>query len=360
MPSSDPAAITRDPGLDAFRGLTVVLMILVNLQGSGEVAFAQFRHAEWHGMTVADLVFPWFLFIVGLSLPLALDGRDVPFTRIARRALVIFVLGVLLALAIRPTLDPQAIRWTGVLQRIAIVYMACAVLAKHWRGVRSVVLAAFGCLILHSALILLLAAPGEAAPSLAMGQGLSGWMDRTFLPGRLHRETWDPEGLLSTLPSVATGLLGVAMARWRRRGATPFVLLFSGVALMLVGFALTPLLPLNKALWTASFVAVTAGSGLLLWLALSALARSAGGLRLLSFPIFAGQTALTFYVLHMLLIALLVRTWRGETLWSRSFDLLASTGVSGALASLLFALLAGAIALAPLSWLRRRGLLLRA
>ncbi len=353
------AVAGRNLGLDAFRGLAVALMILVNLQGSGEVTFSQLKHAEWHGVTMADLVFPWFLFIVGLSLPFALDGRSVPLSRIARRAIVIFAIGVLLGLAIRPTLDPEAIRWPGVLQRIAIVYFVCAVLALRFKGVGSILLTAAACLVIHTALILLVAASGEAAPSIAMGQGLSGWMDRTFLPGRLYRDTWDPEGLLSTLPSIATGLIGVAAARWRRSVARSSALLLSGGALIAAGLALTLLIPLNKSLWTASFVAVSVGSGLLLWLALSAFAGTAAGPRWLAFLVFAGRTALTFYVLHMLLIALLVRKVDGESLWSRSFDLLAATGLPGALASLLFAILAGALAFAPLPWLRRRGLLLR-
>lgn len=182
---SSPAA--RDLSLDAFRGLTVLLMVLVNLQVGGH-AFAWIDHAEWNGLTLADLVFPWFLLIVGLSIPLAIDGRPVSGVRIVRRSVLLFAIGIALALLIRPKFEPEQIRWMGVLQRIAFVYLACALLAKATRGWRVSAAVAALCLIAHT-LLLLTPAPGDVAPSLAAGEGMASWFDRLLLPGRIYRTT---------------------------------------------------------------------------------------------------------------------------------------------------------------------------
>jgi len=337
-------------------------MVLVNLQGSGADTFALLRHAPWHGSTLADLVFPWFILAVGLSVPLALDGRsDAGMWPLLRRAVVLAAIGVVLGWLIRPTLDPSDVRWVGVLQRIGIVYLACALIARSTRGPVTVAALALACLVAHAAALLLVAAPGEAAPSLAMGEGASGWLDRALVPGRLYREAWDPEGALSTLPAIGTGLIGLALMRWRRAGATAMHLLAAAIALVVVGLVASPILPLNKALWTGSYAVVAAGTGVVVWLALGWRAKSAEDGPVNWLLLLAGQTALTLYVLHMLLIAVLVRTVPGGgTLWSRSYDALAATGLTPGLASLLFAVAASAVSLAPLSWLRRRGLLLRA
>jgi predicted acyltransferase len=337
-------------------------MVLVNLQGSGADAFALLRHAAWHGMTLADLVFPWFILAVGLSVPPALDRRaDAGVLPLLRRAAVLAAIGIVLGWLIRPTLDPAEVRWAGVLQRIGIVYLACALVARSTRGAMSPAVLALACLVAHAAVLLLVAAPGEAAPSLAMGEGASGWLDRTLVPGRLYREAWDPEGALSTLPAIGTGLIGLALMRWRRAGATAMHLLATAIALVVAGLVASPALPLNKALWTGSYALVAAGTAAAAWLALAWFARSAADGVIYRLLLLAGQTALTLYVLHMLLIALLVRTVPGGgTLWSHSYDALAWTGLPPGVASLLFALAASALSLAPLSWLRRRGLLLKA
>jgi predicted acyltransferase len=168
---------TRDQSLDAFRGLTVILMVIVNIQGSGDNAFALIKHAEWNGLTLADLVFPWFLLIVGLSLPLSLD-RGLASSRwplVLRRAIMLFLWGMFLSWLIRPTLDPDLIRWSGVLQRIGIVYLACALVILFRPGYRPAALIAVAILIGHCAALLTLTAPGEAAPSLQAGEGISGF-----------------------------------------------------------------------------------------------------------------------------------------------------------------------------------------
>jgi predicted acyltransferase len=128
----------RDLSLDSFRGVDVLLMILVNVQGNDAAAFPLLKHAEWNGLTFADLVFPIFLLIVGLSAPLAFDrpGITIRWSAILRRTFLLFMIGVGLSWLIKPTLEPDLIRWTGVLQRIAIVYLVCVIVIVIRRGAR--------------------------------------------------------------------------------------------------------------------------------------------------------------------------------------------------------------------------------
>jgi len=342
--------------------LTVLLMVLVNLQGSHEAAFALLKHAPWHGMTFADLVFPWFILIVGMSLAFTADSAaPKDYRTLFRRTLILLCVGIALGWLIRPSLDPSQVRWTGVLQRIAIVYCACALVAFRMKGVWPAAALAGLCLAAHSAILVLVTAPGETAPSLAMGAGISGWLDRELVPGRLYGRTYDPEGALSTLSAIGTGLVGLAAMRWRRAGAGRGALLILGATLTAGGAAASVFLPLNKPLWTASYALVAAGTGILVLMLLRGVAEryaDSAPVRLLAF---AGRTALTLYVVHMLLIALLVRhAPDGRTWWAAIHDTLGGAGLSPAMTSLLFALIASALSLAPLAWLKRRGLLLRA
>jgi predicted acyltransferase len=349
---------TRDLSLDAFRGLTVIMMIIVNIQGNGDAAFAALKHAEWHGLTFADVIFPWFLFIVGLSVPLALDhshsGSSWP--AVLKRAAILLALGVVLAWLIRPVEFDQ-IRWMGVLQRIGIVYLACAAVVLMTREWMVAAVVAVLALAVHSWLLFV---PIDGVNSLAEGTGLNASLDQQLLPGRLLRKTWDPEGVLSTLPAIASGLLGVTVTRLRRTVDDSKIWLIKA-GLLASGLALSFLIPVNKALWTASFVLLTAGLGLIVWRIIQA------GWGHMKAGLFArlcvlyGQTALTLYVIHMLLLALIVRKLPdGTRIWDMLYGKLAATGLSPPLASLLFALIAGAICTAPLAWLKKRGWLIKA
>lgn len=353
----------RDLSLDSFRGMDVLLMILVNIQGNTDAAFPFFRHVEWHGATLADFVFPIFLLIVGLSAPLALDrsGARVNRRAILRRAILLFLIGVALSWAIRPTLDPDRIRWTGVLQRIAIVYLLCAAVVLARRGIGLALVLSVILLTLHSYLLLRVGTPGGAPPSMAPGRGISGWLDQNFIPGRVLRQSWDPEGVLSTLPATVNALIGVAITRRIQSGAIGNAVLGGiGAGLVLAGMLLTPWLPLNKNLWTASFCLVTSGSGIVLWAALRALWPVMGSSAVARWTVGLGQAALTLYVLHTLLIALIVRTLpSGTRIWDATWNALASTGLHPGFASLLYALVAATISCALLPPLRRRGWILK-
>ena len=356
----------RDYSLDLFRGITILLMVVVNVQGSPDHVYPLIEHAQWNGLTLADLVFPWFLFIAGLSAPLAMDRAHTtsPWPNIVKRAAILFGIGMLLSWLIHPTLDPDKIRWTGVLQRIAIVYVLCvAVILARPGYVLAMLLAGF-ILVLHSWLLLYVPAPGEAVPSLAAGEGLSGWLDRLLVPGRILRKTWDPEGILSTLPSVASGLLGVAIMRWTRMQTKPVEIRLLALAalLALAGLAFNIVLPINKSLWTASFVLLTTGLGLGLWMALRLLWPVIAANRAVLWIVSLGQAALTLYVVHTLLLAIIVRKLPdGEKLWKHLFDgLVGITGLSLPAASLLFAILATGLSTLFIPLLKKRGWLIRA
>ena len=343
-----------------MRGLTVLLMAFVNLQGSSEGAWRQLVHAPWHGLTAADLVFPWFLLIVGLSIPLAIDsGRPLPL-KLLKRSAVLVGLGVVLAWLIHPTFDLAAVRWMGVLQRIGLVYFASALVARFTRGWGLPVLAAVLCVTVHA--VLLNAAPPGGGASLAPGLGMSGWLDRSLLPGRLYPPGYDPEGVLSSLGAMASGLIGVSMMRVVRR--TPaehrWAIMVAAVALASGGLIWSLWIPLNKALWTPSFTLLTAGLGLLAWVGLQAMWSRIGGSPIGRGLVFYGRTALTFYVVHMLLIAILVRTLPGgEHLWDAGYELLRNAVVAPAVAATLFAVLATAASTAVTVFCARRGWLLK-
>lgn len=353
----------RDPSLDSFRGIDVLLMILVNVQGNGDDAFPLLKHAEWNGLTLADVVFPIFLLIVGLSAPLAIDKPGYKFSWFAiyRRAFLLFMIGVCLSWLIRPTIDPDMIRWTGVLQRIAVVYVCCAAVIVVRRGASLAAIFAALLLAVHSWMLLRLGAPSGGAPSMSPGMGISGWLDQNFIPGRVLRVTWEPEGVLSTLPAIANGLIGVSVMRWiKGHKISTSRLLVAGGMILAVGFALSSILPLNKNLWTASFALVTSGVGILFWVVLKALWSLIGRSSVAYWTVSLGQAALTLYIVHTLLIAIIVRKLpSGETIWEVTYKTLSSTGLSPPLASLLYAIIAAAISCAILPLLKRRGWILK-
>jgi predicted acyltransferase len=333
-------------------------MVLVNLQGSEESTFRLLAHAPWHGVTLADFVFPFFLLATGISSALAHEvGGSSAIPIGLRRAAALFAIGLLLGWLLRPTLDPTELRVTGVLQRISIVYLAC-VLACRLRPGSSLLPAAITLLlVLHGAL--LASAPPSGLASMAPGMGMAGWLDQVALPGRAHRGTWDPEGVLSTLSAVATGLIGVATQRWliRSARAVPY-LLGAGLVLVAGGLAMAGWMPLNKSLWTPSFALVTSGAGLATYACLR-LASHRLMTRPLALLAALGRTALTLYVVHMLLIALLILRFRGSDLWTRSYALLGATRLDPAVVSLIYAGFAASLCIAVTMAMRNRGMLLR-
>lgn len=254
--------------LDAFRGATILLMVLVNDAG-GPQSYKQLQHAEWHGLTLTDTVFPSFLWIVGVAITLSLSKRLANGAKqrnlvpaILRRFAILFALGMFSYLF--PDFDWSAARVLGVLQRIAICYLAASFLYLY-TGVRGQIAAIAGLLAGYWMLMTLVAVPGFGAGRLDVEGNLAHYVDSIVL-GRHnyeHTKTWDPEGVMSTLPAIATTLLGVMAGHiLRQRGELVrriAVLFFTGCLLTAAGLLLSNWMPLNKKLWTVSFAVLLAG-----------------------------------------------------------------------------------------------------
>jgi predicted acyltransferase len=356
-----PAARPRDDALDALRGIAIVGMVLVNLQGSDAHVFPILAHAPWNGLTIADLVFPLFLLCVGLSLPLAIDGRHprVEVGRIVRRSVLLYLIGFSIGWIVHASTHLIDIRFTGVLARIGVVYLICALTTRATTGWRVPALAAVALMTVHGAL--LYAAPPDGIASMAPGQGFSGWLDRALLGGtRLYGKVFDPEGPLSTLSAIATAMIGVAAQRLAMRGADPVRAISAMGAICFVGWCTAQFFwPVNKALWTPSFALINAAIGLgllaglkVFWPSIASAAPARLATRL-------GGLALTLYVVHALLTAVLVIPIEGVRLWALSFDALAKLGLPLDWTSLLYAIIAGALSIVITLALAKRGWVLR-
>ncbi len=260
----------RLQALDVFRGLTIALMILVNCPGSWETTYRALLHAEWHGNTPTDEVFPFFLFIVGIAITFSLTKRKAAgenvYKKILTRTLWIVGIGVFLNGA--PGFDLATWRIPGVLTRIGIVYGICSVIFMK-TSIRQQFWIAIGCLLGYWALLTLVPVPGQGFASLEPGQDLGAWLDRTIFGNHLwsQSKTWDPEGLLSTIPSIATCIAGILTGDWVRRkmeDVDKWSALFAvGFLLFLVGLLWGEVFPINKKLWTSSYVLFHSGLALL-------------------------------------------------------------------------------------------------
>jgi predicted acyltransferase len=250
--------------VDAFRGATVAAMILVNNPGDWGHIYWPLAHAPWNGWTPTDLIFPFFLFIVGASL--AFSSRDT--TRAAGiRALKIFGLGFFMAFY--PRFNIFTVRIPGVLARIALCYFVAFLIKKHF-GKRAIAAIAAACCLGYWFLMTVVPVPGGIAPNLQPGTNLGAWLDRLIFGPHLWvtSKTWDPEGLLSSLPAVGTTLFGYLAGSLFRAGLGAYEiirrLVISGVVMTIAGLAWDTVFPINKSLWTSSYVLFTAGLASLL------------------------------------------------------------------------------------------------
>ena len=268
-----PARLTS---LDAFRGFTIAAMVLVNNPGDWSHLYSQLAHASWHGWTFTDWIFPFFLFIGGVSMALSLGrlaeaGANKPalLAKLAKRALLIFLIGF--ALNLIPTFNFGSVRIPGVLQRIALCTLLAAPIVVYftWRGQLAWIAVL---LTVYSGFMLWYPVPGFGPGVLEPGQDFGAWIDRQLLEGHLwaRAKTWDPEGVFSTLPALCTQLLGVLCGRWLlsacSRAEQTAWMAMAGLLLLWLGAILdVVLMPINKSLWTPSFCLLTAGWALLLF-----------------------------------------------------------------------------------------------
>lgn len=313
--ATPPAAATASPArvasIDALRGFDMFW-----ITGGDTLALAlgkwlglswlvtQMEHVVWEGFVFYDLIFPLFMFLVGVVLPYSLSRyegrpRDAHLRILRRAALLIFLGWVNWRLF---DLNFDEMRWPGVLQRIGLGYLVAALAVLHLRFRGRVVLTV-SLLLGYWLLLLFVPAPGGRAWDLTMEGNLVGWLDRTLLPGSMCCYTYgDNEGILSTIPAIATVMLGVFAGMWLRSPRTPTDkaqgLVIAGLASLAIGFLWWPLFPVIKNLWTSSYVMLAGGWSLLL-LALFYYVIDVKGYRAWAFPfVVIGMNAITIYVVQ--------------------------------------------------------------
>lgn len=350
--------------LDLFRGITIAAMVVVNNQSS-ELAYRPLQHAEWNGWTGADLVFPFFLFIVGVSTVFSFQARTrrgatrrelVGHT--LRRTAILFGIGLLLnAVA---WVEFGVFRIPGVLQRIALAYCAAALLVLYC-GTRARIAWLAGLLLGYWLLMRFVPVPGFGTPGreiplLHPDGNLAAYLDRKFMLGHLWEPTRDPEGILSTLPAIGTALCGVLTGEWlrapRSRQEKVMGMCGIGTAAMIAGQLWSFWFPLNKKLWTSSYVLLSAGAALIClaicyWLTDIEHHRGRWTTPFLAF----GNNAITAYVLSVLIGGGLA--WRNYAF----FEWL--TPSAPALASLLHSILVLGLGFVPVWLMYRRNIFLR-
>jgi predicted acyltransferase len=258
--------------LDVFRGITIAGMVLVNNPGTWEHIYWPLEHARWHGWTPTDLVFPFFLFIVGVAIPLAFarriesggSKRDL-YLKIIKRTLIIFGIGLLLNGL--PNFGLAEYRIPGVLQRIAVCYFFASIIFLNTK-VRTQIAITIGLMIFYWVLVRLVPAPGFAAGDLTKEGSLPSFVDRVVFGKHVWSQArvYDPEGLLSTIPAIATTLMGVLTGSWLRTEKTRYEkaagMFVVGAVCIALGWAWNSFFPINKALWTSSYVLFTGGLAL--------------------------------------------------------------------------------------------------
>lgn len=259
--------------LDVFRGITIAGMILVNNPGSWGHIYPALGHAHWNGCTPTDLIFPFFLFIVGVAITFSLnkrkergDNQNKLIFQIFRRSLILFGLGLLMAAF--PYFNLSTLRIPGVLQRIGVVYfIASFIFLKSNIRTQAILGAAF--LIIYWLMMALIPVPGVGASNLEPATNLAAWLDNLLLGGHLWSSTkvWDPEGILSTIPAISTAIMGILTGHWLRSDrdkAVKTVWMFvAGNFSLLIGWIWDMWFPINKSIWTSSYVLYSGGWALI-------------------------------------------------------------------------------------------------
>ena len=264
--------------LDVFRGLAVAGMIVVDNPGSDEGAYWPIMHAKWNGWTPADFIFPSFLFLVGISLVYSFDVRRQRgetnkqiLWHAFKRSLILIAIGLLVNASPIYGLDLHTWRFEGVTQRIGLCYFFATIL-ELWTGRRGQLLAFLGCLLGYWGLLRFVPVPGAGVPGrdipfMDQVQNLPAWLDRKLFMGHLYDGTRDPEGIIHTIPAIGTTLIGVWTGHWlkSKRNSSQLIgaMVFFGILGMLAGELWNRWFPINKNLWTSSFVLFSGGFCLL-------------------------------------------------------------------------------------------------
>jgi predicted acyltransferase len=263
--------------LDIFRGLLVPGMIVVDNPGSDDKAFWFLKHAEWNGWTPPDFIFPSFLFLVGISMVFSYaarlrrgESRGQILWHAFKRSLMLIAIGLFVSGFPFLGADWHSYRFEGVTQRIALCYFASAILVL-WSNRRGQIVAIAACLLGYWAILRFLPVPGIGLPGrdvpfMDQNGNIVAWLDRKLFMGHLYNGNRDPEGIISTIPAIATTLIGVLTGGWLRsgrdRGTIALRMLLCGIAGLVAGEIWNVWFPINKNLWTSSFAVFAGGFSL--------------------------------------------------------------------------------------------------
>lgn len=374
-----PGPKGRLRSLDVFRGATIAGMILVNNPGDWRSTFAPLLHAEWHGWTPTDLVFPFFLFAIGVATPFSFAGRlertageRAPLCRqIVRRSAILFALGLMLNWFPFYTVDWSTARIPGVLQRIALAYLVAA-LAYLLLGSRSRMLLATGLLAGYWLAMTLVPVPGYGAGDLSPDGNFAAYVDRLVLGAHVWRYApgpGDPEGILSTLTAVVSVLAGHFAGDWLRSSRSARAKLvglsLGGGLCLAAGLGLEPWMPVNKNLWTSTYVLLTTGMALLLFALTYAFVDLAGRDRWwMPFYVFGTNSIAAFVGSSLMAKVTFAIRWTGAggetvTLKRWLYELAIASWLPPYVASLAWALTIVATWWALMSVLYRRGIFIK-
>lgn len=385
--------------LDALRGYTIAVMVIVNDPGSWSSVYAPLLHSRWNGITLTDIVFPFFLFIVGTSIALAYtkrlqagaDQKEL-YGKIVSRAIKIMLLGWFLWLW--PTFDFGHMRFAGVLPRISIVFLVCALtfLKTTWKQqvwIVAIMLIGYWLVmalvpvpiddVIRNALTTgqVQSADGMlsigpitelsnrfVAANYEPGVNITAWFDRRFLPGVFWEQSWDPEGWMSTLPAIGSGIIGMLVGKLylsiedtHKKLTWMF---FLGFGLYLLGGVWGWFMPLNKNLWTSSYTVWTAGMGTMGLAACILLVDVLGYQRGTKLGRVYGANAIVSYVLSgMLVVVFYSAIWGGVSLSGLWMDGLTAVGIGPKLASAGYAVLYMLIIYIPAYLLYRKKIFIK-
>lgn len=328
MSNESEATSKRIISVDFLRGLTVAFMIFVNSPGSWDYVLPWFAHSKWNGCTPTDLVFPFFLFLVGLSICLSLAPvRSKPVTtslilKLLKRAAILFLIGLLLNGF--PYYHLDTLRIPGVLQRISIVFLVCS-LVFLYTSLSFQIGLIFLLLLGYWGIMTCIAVPGTYVLMLEPGSNIASWVDHLLLGDHVWAQTkpWDPEGVLSTLPSIASGLIGLVtgkliMTQEDEKVKTIYLFIAANL-LLLLGVAWNEFFPINKSLWTSSYVLFSSGIALN-GLALSYWIIDVSKYKGFTKPFIAfGSNAITAYILSEVVEACLYLIPAGEGVTAKSW-----------------------------------------
>jgi len=353
--------------IDVLRGMTLIFMIIVNQPGSWDNVFAPLLHANWNGLTPTDYIFPNFLFIVGVSIVLSLNNRkneldkNQALKKIAWRAFKIYLVG--LFLWIFPSFDLDNIRWTGVLQRISFVFLFCGIIylfinKKYFMYISFITLIAYWFVMIY------IPVPGIGLPDLSVPElNLAHYIDNNYLPGVMWQGTWDPEGILTTIPSIITGVFGLIagsiLVSNKDIKDKLLKLFYIGLILVFVGDFFSWSFPVNKNLWSTSYTFLMAGMSFMLTAAFTYLIDVNGFKKFKMSQVF-GTNSIFTYVLAGILGSIFYSDFiLGIELNSIFVDSLISIGIYPKIASLLYAVIYVLIIYVPASYLFKKKIFIK-